>query len=101
MLFTATFSLQSGISAFLGGCVSVLPNAYFAKKLFHYQGAKAAQKIVKSFYQGEALKIGMSIALFACVFKFCAITPWVFFATYIMAQLVFWFTPFMFAQQKA
>jgi ATP synthase protein I len=87
----------AGISVMLGGVVSMVPNAYFAKRLFRYQGAQAARKIVKSFYQGEALKIAIAIALFAFIFKFCTIIPWLFFAAYITAQLMLWFTPIMFA----
>lgn len=86
----------AAISALLGGLVNMIPNAYFARTMFRYQGARAAKQIVNSFYKGEALKIVLSIALFMLVFKFFNIVPLVFFATYIVAQMVFWFAPLIF-----
>lgn len=80
-------------SAILGGLVCVVPNVYFAKKLFRYTGARAARKIVNSFYQGEALKLLLTIGLFVLVFKLVKIIPWLFFAAFMAAQIVFWFVP--------
>ena len=99
-LFATIATVLSGIlagrSILLGGLVSAIPNAYFARKLFQHQGAHAARQIVSSFYKGEASKIGLSIILFALVFKCFTIIPLVFFAAYIMAQMVFWFAPLIF-----
>lgn len=92
-------SINAALSALLGGLICVLPNAYFARKLFQYQGARAARKIVKSFYQGEALKILLSIALFALVFCFVKIIPWILFTTYIGVQMTIWFAPLFFANK--
>lgn len=86
-------STTAAMSALLGGMVSIVPTAYFAIKLFRYQGARAARQIVNSFYKGEALKLILTIALFALVFKFFNIIPLVFFATYIVVQMMFWFAP--------
>ena len=91
---------KAGLSVILGGLVNAVPNAYFARKLFRYQGASAAKQIIKGFYQGEALKIALSVAMFAAVFKFCNIIPWVFFAAYIAAQMVLWFTPLIVVNSK-
>ncbi len=89
-------SATAAMSALLGGVVSMVPTAYFAIKLFRYQGARAARQIVNSFYKGEALKMILTIVLFALVFKFFNIIPLVFFATYIVAQMMFWFAPLLF-----
>lgn len=100
ILLALAAGLISGVTAMtsvlLGGIVHIVPNAYFAKKMFRYQGARAAKKIVRSFYQGEALKILLSVALFALVFHFFTIIAWLFFATYILVQMVFWFAPLFF-----
>lgn len=90
------FSSLAALSAGLGGLVSIIPTAYFARKLFQHQGALAARQIVSSFYKGEALKLVLTIALFALVFKFFNIVPLVFFAVYMMVQTVFWFAPLIF-----
>ncbi len=88
--------VTAGLSAILGGLVSLLPNAYFARTLFQHQGARAAKKIVNSFYKGEAVKIALSVVMFALVFAFFSIVPLVFFATYIVVQMAFWFAPLLF-----
>lgn len=93
-------SIKAGLSALLGGLVSAVPNAYFARKLFKHQGAQAAKQIVNSFYKGEALKIILSITLFVLVFKYFNIVPLVFFIVYIIAQAVFWFAPMIFVNKR-
>ena len=100
IIATLLSSTTAGISALLGGLVSVLPNAYFAIKLFKYHGAMAAKQIVNSFYKGEALKMILSVVLFSLVFKFFKIIPVVFFAVYIVAQMAFWFAPLIFVGNK-
>jgi ATP synthase protein I len=87
--------MKAGLSALLGGLVCIIPNAYFARKLFQYHGARAAKKIVNSFYKGEALKMLMTVALFALVFKFFTVLPLVFFVVYIVVQMVVWFAPLL------
>lgn len=84
------------LSALLGGLVNIIPSVYFAMKLFQYHGARAARKILKGFYQGEALKICLSAILFALVFIVFNVIPWVFFAAYISLQLLMWFAPLIF-----
>ncbi|WP_242602014.1 F0F1 ATP synthase subunit I [Legionella yabuuchiae] len=87
-------------SAFLGGLVSVIPNAYFAWKVFQYQGARAARKIVNSLYKGEAIKIFLTLILFALVFVLFSLKPLLFFITYIVVQMVFWFAPIIFDNKQ-
>jgi ATP synthase protein I len=89
------FNINAGISALLGGMVCIIPNAYFASKLFKYQGARAAKQIVNSFYKGEAFKIVLSIFLFTAVFVLCRITPLAFFASYILVMMTHWFAPWI------
>lgn len=97
LIFMGAVAAQSVL---LGGMVSVVPNAYFAKKLFRHQGARAARQIVNSFYSGEALKLALTFVLFAIVFKFFKIIPLVFFAAYIVVQMVFWFAPLIFDNNR-
>jgi len=56
-------------SVFLGGMISALPNSYFARHAFRYQGARAADKVVKSFIRGELGKLGITLVLFALCFS--------------------------------
>lgn len=89
------FSINAAISALLGGIVCIIPNAYFASKVFKHQGARAAKQIVNSFYKGEALKIILSVFLFTAVFVLCRITPVAFFASYILVMMTHWFAPWI------
>ena len=50
--------------------ICAVPNAYFTVKVFRYRGARAAQKIVRAFYQGEAIKILLMCAGFALTFVY-------------------------------
>lgn len=94
-LCAVIFSINAATSALLGGMVCIIPNAYFANKLFKYHGARAAKQIVNSFYKGEALKIILSIFLFTAVFVLCRITPFAFFASYIVVLMTHWFAPWI------
>jgi len=86
---------KAAYSAGLGGLVCIVPNMVFAFQLFRHHGARAAKKIVNSFYKGEAIKIIISIVLFAIVFIMFDITPLAFFITYIVVQMSFWTAPWM------
>lgn len=87
------FGALAGWSAMLGGLVSVIPNAYFAYRLFQYHGAQAAKRIVNSFYKAEAAKLLMTMALFTLVFTTLSISALPFFLAFIAVQLVFWAAP--------
>jgi ATP synthase protein I len=93
VLWAVVLGLNAATSALLGGLVYIIPNIYFANKLFKYQGARAAKQIVNSFYKGEALKIILSIVLFTAVFVLCKITPLAFFTSYILVLMTHWFAP--------
>lgn len=93
----ALSSMACAYSMMLGGLVSVLPNLYFARAVFRYQGARAAKKIVNTVYKGEAFKLILSMALFTLVFVVFKVDPVPFFISYIAAQMVFWFSPLIFA----
>jgi ATP synthase protein I len=55
-------------SVLLGGLISALPNSYFALHAFKYQGARNADRVVKSFIKGELGKIVITMVLFALSF---------------------------------
>lgn len=55
-------------SAVLGGLISIVPSVYFAHKVFRYSGARAMEKVVRSAYVGEAVKLILTGFGFALVF---------------------------------
>jgi len=91
---------HAAISVVLGGLVSALPSAYFARTLFRHKGARSARLIVSRFYKGEAIKISLSVVLFALVFRFANVIPSIFFAAYVVVQLVMWFAPLIFVNKQ-
>ena len=80
-------------SAFLAGITYFVPNALRTYRIFRHQGAQAARLILKGFYQGEMLKFGLSIVLFAMVFAGCTVSPMIFFGTYLGMQILAWVMP--------
>lgn len=80
-------------SAGLAGITYFIPNAFRTYRIFRHQGAQAARLILKGFYQGEILKFGLSIVLFALIFAQCTVNPMIFFGTYIGMQVLAWVMP--------
>ncbi|MGI9250023.1 MAG: ATP synthase subunit I [Pseudohongiellaceae bacterium] len=71
-LTAAPFLIFSGIpsawSALLGGLISAVANSYFVFQVFRYQGARNAEKAMRSFLHGETGKLGITLVLFALCF---------------------------------
>lgn len=83
---------QAAYSFLWGGMICVLGNWYLARKLFAFQGALAARRIVRAFYWGEAVKLLLTGFLFWIGFKFGSVIPFVLLIGYIVAQFMFWLT---------
>ena len=56
------------VSLVLGGILHLLPSMYFARQVFRFSGARAAQRIAQSFYRGELGKFVLTASGFALVF---------------------------------
>jgi ATP synthase protein I len=52
-------------SAALGGIACILPNLLFARFAFRYSAAESAGLVMKWFYIGEAIKIIVTVLIFA------------------------------------
>ncbi len=84
-------NLQTAWTAFFGGLISIVPNAYFARWAFRFSGAQSAAHVTQSFYRGEAGKFVLTACLFAAVFF--AVKPLVvpvLFAAYALMIIVNW-----------
>ncbi len=55
-------------SFFLGGMIQCIPNWYFARQVFKFSGAAAAQRVTQSFYRAEVSKFVLTGLGFALVF---------------------------------
>lgn len=92
--------IRPSASVLLGGLVSIVTNGHFAWIMFRYHGAKNARKIVNSFYKGEAIKMLLTVCLFALIFKNIKVVPLAFFAGFIVAQMMIWFAPLIFDNKR-
>ncbi|MBX2824611.1 MAG: ATP synthase subunit I [Gammaproteobacteria bacterium] len=61
-------SRLAGYSAFVGGLIFVIPNAYFAHRMYRYQGAQSARLMVGNMFRAESIKIALTAVFFAAVF---------------------------------
>lgn len=91
---------HEAFSALWGGLVAILPELVFAVILFRHRGARAARKIVNSFYLGEGVKIVFSVGLFALVFGCFQVEPVVFFISYAWLVVSGGFLLLIFSKNK-
>lgn len=94
LLVGVGFGVTAGGSALVGGLICWLPNCWFAWRAFRYRGARAARRIVRSFYIGQAGKMLLTAGLFALAFiHMDPLSPLALFAGFGMVQMVSWVVP--------
>lgn len=100
-LFLLPMGAAHATSAFLGGLACAIPNAYLVWKAFRYRGANAAQKIARSFYQGEAGKFALTMLAFVLIFTLVKpVEPLSLFGAFVLVQAVNWFTPLLVGRRQ-
>jgi ATP synthase protein I len=73
----------------IGGMISVIPNAYFARQVFKYTGAAYAREVTQAFYRGESGKFIATLGLFAATFVFVRpLQVFVLFLAYLIVMLL-------------
>ncbi len=90
---------NSAKSAALGGAIGIIPNVLFAYKAFKYAGARAAKKVVDSFYSGVKLKMALMAMLLGLCLKFVEVSPLPFFSTFCLVMALPIITPFIIKQR--
>lgn len=93
-LILALFGWLEARSAFLGGLAGFLPNAYFGYRVARSKG-EGAQKIVRTFYAGESVKIIITAVLFFLILQLPDILFMPLFAGFVSVIMVFWFALLM------
>ena len=95
------FGIIAAWSAAAGGIASLIPNAYFVHRAFRFSGARSAQKILRSFYSGEAIKLVLTALIFALTFIYLKpLNVAALFGGFILVQSVIWLTPLLTGQLK-
>jgi ATP synthase protein I len=89
LLLNAFWDTTAGKSALLGGLVLVIPNALFVGYALRRSADQGAATALRRLYVGEALKLGLTVVLFAACFVYAKpLNPGVFLATYAILLAV-------------
>jgi ATP synthase protein I len=87
------FGFAAGRSALLGGGVGVVATLFFVLALFRYPEGTPAARVAWGFYLGQALKVLLTLALLAMVFRSRGSAPLAVLVGYMATYLAYWFTP--------
>ena len=79
----------SAYSALLGGGIGTGASLVLALVAFG-RGAMDAQRALRSFYLGEALKLFFVIGLFVVAFRIPKVAPLAMFAAFVATYIVYW-----------
>lgn len=91
----------TGISALLGGLIAWLPGCYFAFRAFRHRGARAARRIVRSFYAGEVGKMALTMVMFTLVFIYVKpLNALALFGAYAAVLTLNWTVPLLIARAE-
>lgn len=95
-IVSLAFNLNVALSSVLGGLVCLLPNLYFAWRLFSVKGARSSREIAKAFYKGEAGKLLLTVLLFALVFsQIKPLSVVALFSGFVAVQMMNWVVPLL------
>jgi ATP synthase protein I len=86
----AVWGRIAGLSALVGGGISVIASAALALIGFSAPAGAAPETIARKFYVGEGLKLAITVALFVTVFLSMKVSFPALFGTYIATLFVYW-----------
>ncbi len=81
-----TMNLKTAYSLLLGGLVSILPNFYFARRLFRPVFVSKARQLLLNFYRNEVIKLILMGVLFVIILKLNIVVDLAFIIGFILAQ---------------
>ncbi|MDN6320313.1 MAG: ATP synthase subunit I [Marinobacter sp.] len=67
-LLWSLHSALAGYSAFIGGLIFIVPNAWFTRRVYRYEGARQMRLMVGNLFRAESTKIALTAVFFAAVF---------------------------------
>lgn len=83
-------------AALLGGLAAIVPNALFGIIAFLHAGARANQKVVKSFFVGEGVKLLLTTVLVSLLFLLTDFNPMWLMSGFVVAVISQWIAPILF-----
>jgi ATP synthase protein I len=90
ILCFAVWGRTPGLSALIGGGISVVASAVLAIIGFSARAGAAPDVIAKKFYMGEGSKLAVTVALFVTVFLTMKVSFAALFGAYIATLFVYW-----------
>lgn len=81
---------RAALSGFLGGGIATLGSLVMAGLVFGGGSAMNPQRVLGTFYLGEAVKVVLVIVLFALVLKWVNVAPLAMFIAFAATFLVYW-----------
>lgn len=90
LLCFAVWGRIAGLSALVGGGISVLASAALAIFGFGAPAGATAERVARMFYVGEAAKLGVTVTLFVVVFLTMQVSFAALFGAYIATLFVYW-----------
>ncbi|WP_137168587.1 ATP synthase subunit I [Salinimonas lutimaris] len=98
LIFALFDGPKSGLYALTGAGICVIPSAVFALFAFRYAGARRNKEVVRSFRKGNAIKLMLTIVLFALAFRQTTVHVFPLFIGYIAALVAQWPALFIFTR---
>ena len=86
----AIWGRTAGLSALLGGGISVIASAALALIGFSAPAGAAPETIARKFYLGEGTKLAVTVAAFVTVFLTMKVSAPPLFGAYIATLFVYW-----------
>jgi ATP synthase protein I len=86
----AVWGRIAGLSALLGGGISVLASAALVLIGFASPAGAPAERVARAFSVGEGVKLAVTVALFVTVFLTMKVTFAALFGAYIATLFVYW-----------
>ncbi|MFG6158622.1 ATP synthase subunit I [Halomonas sp. 1390] len=88
------------VSALVGSAVALLPNIYFAWRVFRHRGGRQARRAVHGLYRAAAGKFGLTVALFTLVFVTVPLSNHaLFFGAYVVTLFAYWLASWQMTRQ--
>ncbi|HUI60781.1 MAG TPA: ATP synthase subunit I [Steroidobacteraceae bacterium] len=86
----AVADVRVAVSALLGGGIATAGSLVMAGLVFGGGKAMDPQRVLGTFYLGEALKVALVIVLFVVVLKWMNVAPLAMFVAFAATFLVYW-----------
>lgn len=90
LLCFALAGSNAALSAAIGGSISTMASLALVGFAFRPGLAADARTVARAFYVGEAVKLGVTVVLFALVLRFVKVSGGALFGAYAATFLVYW-----------